>query len=163
MGKSIVVVLAGPSGRSTMKRLTRIATLLATISLPAPALADAIQATLHKMPECGCCEEYASYLRENGFEVEVVPSDNLAEISSKAGVPAEYEGCHTTFLDGYVVDGHVPIKAIQKLLKERPNIAGIALPGMPIGSPGMGDDPTQSFTVYAVTKDGAAPTVFSYE
>lgn len=146
-----------------MRRLTRIAALVATISLPTPALADAIQATLYKMPECGCCEEYAKYLRQNGFDVEVIPSNNLAEISSKAGVPAEYEGCHTTFMEGYVVDGHVPITAIQKLLKERPAIAGIALPGMPAGSPGMGDDPTKTFTVYAVTKDGGKPAVFPYE
>lgn len=146
-----------------MRYTIKIAAVLTVITLPWPALADAIQATLHKTPECGCCEEYAKYLRQNGFEVDVIPSANLAEISSKAGVPAEYEGCHTTFFEGYVVDGHVPMKAIDKLLKERPAIAGIALPGMPLGSPGMGDDPTKSFTVYAVTKDGAEPTVFAYE
>jgi hypothetical protein len=143
--------------------MIKIAAVLTAVALPWPALADAIHATLHKMEGCGCCEEYAKYLRQNGFEVEVIPSDNLAEISSNAGVPSEYEGCHTTFIDGYVVDGHVPMKAIEKLLKERPAIAGIALPGMPVGSPGMGDDPTKSFTVYAVTKDGAKPTVFEYE
>lgn len=146
-----------------MRRLTRIATFVAVISLPAPALADAIHTTLYKMPECGCCEEYAAYLRQNGFDVEVHPSDDLAKISGEAGVPAEYEGCHTTFIDGYVVNGHVPVKAIQKLLKDRPAIAGIALPGMPVGSPGMGDDPSMTFTVYAVAKDGANPTVFAYE
>ena len=146
-----------------MKRMTKIATILTAIALPWPALADSIHATLYKNPECGCCENYAAYLRKNGFEVEVIPSYDLAEISSKAGVPPEYEGCHTAFIEGYVVDGHVPMKAIEKLLKERPAIAGIALPGMPMGSPGMGDDPTKTFTVYAVTKDGPNPTVFSYE
>jgi hypothetical protein len=146
-----------------MKRTIKIAALVAAVALPWPALADVIHATLYKNPQCGCCENYAAYLRQNGFDVEVKPSNDLAEISSKAGVPADYEGCHTTFVEGYVVDGHVPIKAIQKLLKEKPAIAGITLPGMPMGSPGMGDDPNQSFTVYAVTKDGAKPTVFSYE
>ena len=146
-----------------MKRTMRLATLIAAVALPWPALADAIHATLFKNPECGCCENYAAYLRQNGFDVEVKPSNDLATISSEAGVPPEYEGCHTAFIDGYVVDGHVPIKAIEKLLKERPKIAGITLPGMPVGSPGMGDDPTKSFTVNAVTKDGAKPTVFSYE
>ena len=146
-----------------MKRLTKIATILAATTFSWPALADAIHAKLYKNPECGCCENYAAYLRQNGFEVEVIPSYDLAEISSKAGVPAEYEGCHTAFIEGYVVDGHVPMKAIEKLLKDRPAIAGITLPGMPMGSPGMGDDPTQTFTVYAVTKDGAKPTVFPYE
>ena len=146
-----------------MKRTMRLATLIAAVALPWPALAGAMQATLFKNPQCGCCENYAAYLRQNGFEVEVKPSNDLATISSEAGVPSEYEGCHTAFIEGYVVDGHVPIAAIEKLLKERPKIAGITLPGMPAGSPGMGDDPTKSFTVYAVTKDGAKPTVFSYE
>jgi hypothetical protein len=146
-----------------MKRTMRLATLVAAMALPWPALADVIHATLFKNPECGCCENYAAYLQQNGFEVEVKPSNDLATISSEAGVPPEYEGCHTAFIEGYVVDGHVPIKAIEKLLKERPEVAGITLPGMPVGSPGMGDDPTKSFTVYAVTKDGAKPTVFSYE
>jgi hypothetical protein len=146
-----------------MKRTIKIAALLTAVILPGPALADAIHATLYKNPQCGCCENYAAYLRQNGFDVEVKASNDLAEISSKAGVPSEYEGCHTTFIEGYVVDGHVPIKAIEKLLKERPAIAGITLPGMPMGSPGMGDDPTKSFAVYAVTKDGAMPTAYSYE
>jgi hypothetical protein len=146
-----------------MKRTIKIAALVAAVALPWPALADAIHATLYKNPQCGCCENYATYLRNNGFDVEVKASNDLAEISSEAGVPAEYEGCHTTFIEGYVVDGHVPIKAIETLLKEKPAIAGITLPGMPMGSPGMGDDPTKSFTVYALTKDGAKPTVFSYE
>ena len=146
-----------------MKYTLKIAALLAAVALPWPALADTIHATLFKNPQCGCCENYAAYLRQNGFDVEVKSSNDLAEISSEAGVPAEYEGCHTTFIEGYVVDGHIPIKAIEKLLKERPAIAGITLPGMPMGSPGMGDDPRKSFTVYAVTKDGAKPTVYSYE
>jgi len=146
-----------------MKRTIKIAAVLAAGALPWPAFADAIHATLYKNPQCGCCENYAAYLRQNGFDVEVKATNDLAQISADAGVPAEYEGCHTTFIDGYVVDGHVPIKAINELLKERPAIAGITLPGMPMGSPGMGDDPTKSFTVYAVTKDGAKPTVYSYE
>jgi len=149
--------------KPTMKRTMRLAALIAAVALPLPALADTIHATLFKNPECGCCENYAAYLRQNGFDVDVKPSYDLATISSQAGVPSDYEGCHTAFIAGYVVDGHVPITAIEKLLTERPQIAGITLPGMPMGSPGMGDDPTKSFTVYAVTKDGAKPTVFSYE
>ena len=142
---------------------SKIATVLTALALPWPALAADIPATLYKNPQCMCCESYAAYLRNNGFEVEVKASNDLAQISADAGVPAEYEGCHTTFIKGYVVDGHVPVKAINKLLKERPAIAGITLPGMLMGSPGMGDDPTRSFAVYAVTKDGAKPTVYSYE
>jgi hypothetical protein len=146
-----------------VKHIIKIATLVTAVALPWPVVADTIHATLYKNPQCGCCENYAAYLRQNGFDVEVKPTNDLAEISGKAGVPPDYEGCHTTFIEGYVVDGHVPIKAIEKLLKERPEIAGITLPGMPMGSPGMGDDPTKSFTVYAVTKDSATPTVYSHE
>lgn len=146
-----------------MRHTIKIAALLATVALPWPALADTIHATLYKNPQCGCCENYAAYLRQNGFDVEVKSTNDLAQISSDAGVPAEFEGCHTTFIEGYVVDGHVPIKAIAKLLKERPAIAGITLPGMPAGSPGMGDDPSAKFTVYAVMEDGAKPTVYSFE
>jgi hypothetical protein len=146
-----------------MRRTTRIATVLAVLALPLPALADPIAATLYKNPQCSCCEGYAAYLRENGFTVDVKPSNDLAQISADAGVPANLEGCHTMFVDGYVVDGHVPADIVKKLLSERPKIAGITLPGMPMGSPGMGGQKTGPFTVYAVTKDGAAPTVYVVE
>lgn len=149
--------------RHIMKRTFRIVTFLGALALPWPALAGTIHATLYKYPECGCCEGYAAYLRDNGFEVDVKPTDDLAEISSKAGVPAELEGCHTMFVEGYVVDGHVPVNVINKLLTERPAIAGIALPGMPTGSPGMNGEKTGPFIIYAVTKDGAAPTVYASE
>lgn len=146
-----------------MNRMSRVATVLATLVLPLPALADPIAATLYKNPQCSCCEGYAAYLRDNGFTVDVKPSNDLAQISAEAGVPAEMEGCHTMFVDGYVVDGHVPVRTIRKLLSERPKIAGITLPGMPMGSPGMGGEKSGPFTIYAVTKDGAAPTVYAVE
>ena len=117
--------------------------LCAAFTLFAPRLsataapAKPVKATLYKNPQCSCCEGYAAYLRENGFEVEVKPTNDLAEISQKAGVPEKFQGCHTMFVDHYVVDGHVPVNVIRKLLSERPAIAGITLPGMPAGSPGM--------------------------
>jgi len=146
-----------------MNRMSRVAAVLATLAVPLPALADPIAATLYKNPQCSCCEGYAAYLRDNGFTVDVKPSNDLAQISAEAGVPAEMEGCHTMFVDGYVVDGHVPVGTIRKLLSERPKIAGITLPGMPMGSPGMVGEKAGSFTIYAVTKDGAAPTVYAVE
>jgi hypothetical protein len=145
------------------KLAIRIGTALAILAAPLPALAEPIHAVLYKNPQCSCCEGYAAYLRQNGFDVEVKPSNDLAEISSKAGVPADLEGCHTMFVEGYVVDGHVPADVIQKLLKEKPAIAGITLPGMPMGSPGMGGTKTAPFTVYAVSKYGAAPKVYAVE
>ena len=146
-----------------MNRMSRIAAVLATLALPLPALADPIAATLYKNPQCSCCEGYAAYLRENGFTVEVKPSNDLARISAEAGVPAEMEGCHTMFVDGYVVDGHVPVDIVRKLLSERPKIAGITLPGMPMGSPGMVGAKTEPFTIYAVKKDGAPPSIYAKE
>ena len=115
----------------------RIGTALAILAAPLPALAELIHAVLYRNPQCSCCEGYAAYLEQNGFEVDIKPTNDLTEISSKAGVPAALEGCHTMFVEGYVVDGLVPVDVIQKLLKEKPAIAGITLPGMPMGAPGM--------------------------
>ena len=136
---------------------------LTTFALPLPAMAEPIHATLFKNPQCSCCEGYAAYLRENGFDVAVKPTNDLTEISRRAGVPEQFQGCHTMFVGNYVVDGHVPVNVIRKLLSERPSIAGITLPGMPLGSPGMTGTKTSTFTIYAVTKDGKAPKVYATE
>src|SRR6266700_1088577 len=135
--------------------------VLAMVALPLPAIAEPLHATLYKNPQCTCCEGYAAYLRKNGFEVDVKPTNDLTEISAKAGVPEKFQGCHTMFVNGYVVDGHVPVNIVRKLLSERPPIAGITLPGMPTGSPGMFGQKTRTFVIYAVTKDGKAPMVYA--
>lgn len=122
---------------------------------------ETLKATLWKNPQCGCCEGYANYLRQNGFEVDVKVTNDLAMISSKAGIPDNLQGCHTMFVEGYVVDGHVPVNTVRKLLSERPDIAGISLPGMPLGSPGMGGEKAEPFTIYAVPKGGKQPGVYA--
>jgi hypothetical protein len=147
----------------------KLVMLLMAMAAPAPALfkspiaraAAPIQATLYKNPQCTCCEGYAQYLEKNGFQVDVKPTNDLAEISRTAGVPEDLEGCHTMFVGGYVVDGHVPVEIIRKLLAEKPAIAGITLPGMPSGSPGMTGPKMETLTIYAVTKDGKPPHVFA--
>ena len=141
--------------------LAAIAALL--VHLPAALAQDRPLATLYKNPQCGCCEGYADYLRGNGFEVDVRPTMELAEISRRAGVPAEIQGCHTMFIDDYVIEGHVPIGTIDRLLPERPQIAGITLPGMPLGSPGMGGARNGTWTIYAIPADGGAPSVYATE
>jgi hypothetical protein len=148
--------------KTPMLRILALSALLAA-GLTAAQAGEARKALLYKNPQCGCCEGYATYLRDNGFEVEVKPTNDLAEISSKAGVPEDFQGCHTTFIDGYVIDGHVPVKTVEKLLTERPDIAGISLPGMPMGSPGMVGDKTGPFTIYAIPKDGQRPSVYATE
>ena len=110
--------------------------------------------TVYKSPTCGCCGEYEAYLRDHGFEVEVVEKDDLTETKETLGVPSDLQSCHTSVVEGYFVEGHVPLEAVYKLLHERPSIDGIALPGMPAGSPGMGGEKEGPFTIYAVT-DGA--------
>jgi hypothetical protein len=152
------------NGRPEMRRRSFcLGAALVLVAAPLPAVAAPIRAILYKDPQCGCCEGYAAYLRQNGFAVDVKTTNDLAEISRKAGVPSELQGCHTMFVDGYVVDGHVPIKTIRKLLSERPAIAGITLPGMPTGSPGMTGKKTAPFKIYAVNKDGTPPTVYATE
>lgn len=133
-------------------------------SIYATALAATpIPVTLYKNPSCTCCEGYAQYLEQNGFKVDVRPTNDLAEISRKAGIPEELEGCHTSFIGAYVVDGHVPVKTIRKLLDDKPDIAGITLPGMPSGSPGMYGEKAGPLTVLAISRDGAPPRVFDVD
>jgi hypothetical protein len=130
---------------------------------PGPALAAGPpkRATLYKSPFCGCCEEHAGYLRTHGFEVTVVPTGDLALVRRHHRVPDALAGCHTILIDGYVVEGHVPAGAIDKLLRERPPIIGISLPGMPEGSPGMSGAKSAPFVIYRIS-DGS-PAVFVVE
>lgn len=102
-------------------------------------------------PGCNCCGAYASYLRGNvtGDLTETVP-DDIRAVKREHGVPRELQSCHTLVLEGYVVEGHVPAEAIATLLEEEPAIDGIALPGMPSGSPGMGGERNGPFTIYAI-------------
>lgn len=109
---------------------------------------------LFKNPGCECCDGYAAYLRQDGFTVTVKETDKLAGISAKAGVPAEMQGCHSAFIGGYVIDGHVPVEAINRLLTERPPLKGLVLPGMPLGSPGMAGDKAKPFEILAIDQNG---------
>ena len=135
--------------------------------LPARALADdaAKTGTLYKDPNCGCCQEYADYLRDNGFDLKVVPTDDMAELRHEHGISEEMTGCHMTLIDGYVVEGHVPVAIINRLLGDRPDIKGISLPGMPMGSPGMAGEKTEAFTVLEIAREKSpkAPRVYAVE
>jgi hypothetical protein len=106
---------------------------------------------LYKNPQCSCCEGYAAYLRQHGFSVTTTPTHDLALIRRRYGVPEQLAGCHTMIIGDYVVEGHVPIGALNKLLRERPKIRGISLPGMPEGSPGMTGEKTEPFTIYEIS------------
>ncbi|MFC4350876.1 DUF411 domain-containing protein [Fodinicurvata halophila] len=122
---------------------------------------DAKTASLYKNPQCSCCEAYADYLRANGFAVTVKPTHNLSLIKRQHGVPEKFAGCHTMLIDGYVVEGHVPLKSLNRLLTERPDIKGISLPGMPMGSPGMSGAKSEPFTIYELGE--GQPRIYAVE
>jgi hypothetical protein len=112
---------------------------------------DAVVVEVHRSPTCDCCGAYEEYLAEQGFAVEPVIRDDVVAFKQGVGVPAELGSCHTSLVEGYWVEGHVPAEAIRRLLAEQPPIDGIALPGMPAGTPGMPGVQDSVWTVYAVT------------
>ena len=120
--------------------------------------------TMHRSPTCGCCGAWAAYIRRAGFSITIVNESDLAPIKSRAGVPDALQSCHTAFIDGYVVEGHVAVEAIEKMLSERPAITGIAVPEMPTGSPGM-EIPMmkpEPFKVIAFSQMGSSETFMDY-
>ena len=118
--------------------------------------AAAAPATVHLSPGCGCCGQYVEHLRRAGFAVRVEAHDDLSPVKRAEGVPAEFEACHTTLIEGYVVEGHVPAAAIRRLLAERPGGRGLAVPGMPVGSPGMEGGTPETYTVFLFDVAGAS-------
>jgi hypothetical protein len=136
-------------------QLILIALLVILIGSTLAGAAEQPEATMYKQQFCGCCDGHADHLRANGYKVTVVETDNLALIKKKFRVPQEFEGCHTIVLDGYVVEGHVPATIIRKLLKERPAVRGISLPGMPDGSPGMSGQKKEPFVIHEFGDGGS--------
>ena len=106
-----------------------------------------------KTPSCGCCYGYVLFLEEEKFEVKQTDMRSLHTIKQKYNIPVEMQSCHTTIMGKYFIEGHVPFEAVNKLLKEQPDIDGIALPGMPIGTPGMPGDKDEPYVIYQL-KDG---------
>jgi len=131
---------------ATLAPMNRRSLLMATAAvLLAPALAPAAAplplVTVHKDPNCGCCTGWADHLKAAGFPVTIVNNTDLAGVRKRLGVPDALAGCHTAEMAGYVVEGHVPADAIKRLLDEKPQAKGLAVPGMPLGSPGMDGTP----------------------
>jgi hypothetical protein len=101
-----------------------------------------------KTPTCGCCNEYVLFLEEEQFEIKQTNMTSMDSIKTKYNIPGEMQSCHTGVVGKYFIEGHVPIEAINKLLKEQPDIDGIALPGMPMGTPGMPGDKEAPYVIY---------------
>ena len=128
--------------------------LVAAQRAPQPAAGATVE--VFKSPTCGCCSKWVEHLQAHGFAVKATNVDDIGAVKAKHGVPAAVESCHTAVVGGYVVEGHVPAADVQRLLKERPAVAGIGVRGMPIGSPGMeveGVKP-QPYSVLAFDKQG---------
>lgn len=153
----------------------RIATLLMCLAFAAcPAWAQAAAPAphghdeagtlvVHKNASCGCCGGWVEHMREHGFEVEVRNVSNLFAIKTGLGIPPGKGSCHTAQIGGYFIEGHVPAADVKRLLAERPDAKGLALPGMPLGSPGMEmpDGTVQPYTVELVLDDGST-TAFAH-
>ena len=109
---------------------------------------------VYKTPECGCCKAWVKHLRANGFVVETMDMPDLSLVKQKYGVKPALQSCHTAVVNGYVIEGHVPADLITRMLKERPAIAGLAVPGMPSGSPGMEGALKQQYEVLTFDRAG---------
>lgn len=120
-------------------------------------LVEPTHVVMHKNPGCGCCELWADHLRSHGFTVESIEDYEILEFKADRKIPGPLMSCHTAVIDGYFVEGHVPANDILKLLKEKPeHVTGIAVPGMPLGSPGMEHPRPQNFNTIALLSDGSA-------
>lgn len=131
--------------------------LLAACSQPTAEI------TVYKSPTCGCCTKWISHLEENGFKVNAIDKQDVTPIKQQYGVTRELSSCHTALIDGYIVEGHVPASDIKRLLKERPKVTGLSVPGMPIGSPGMEQgDRKDPYNVVTFNERGEASIFASY-
>ncbi len=150
---------------ASRRRFLRAAALAAG-ALPLVAAASPLPTLqVWKSPTCGCCNDWIEILKRDGFTVQAFDEGNTA-VRARLGLPAKYGSCHTARIGGYVVEGHVPAREIRRLLAERPDAIGIAVPGMPVGSPGM-DGPEYGgrrdpYDVVLVLRDGSSRVFASY-
>ena len=138
-----------------------LAAAIVVAQKPAPVVVDVV-----KSATCGCCMKWVEHMRQAGFDVKVKDLEQAAldKVKTDYGIPATAQSCHTARVAGYTVEGHVPADAVQRLLKEKPAVAGIAVGGMPTGSPGM-EVPSgrkQPFNVVSFSKDGSTKVFASY-
>lgn len=142
-----------------------IALLLLSCLQPAQAAAPARAAemTVYRSPTCGCCGKWVEHMKKNGYTVKDIQTEDMPAIKQQYGVPAELASCHTAIVNGYVVEGHVPVADVNDVLKKKPVTHGIAVPGMPMGTPGMEmggkKDP---YAVVQFDKDGKATVFHDY-
>jgi hypothetical protein len=116
--------------------------------------AQAADVVVYKSPTCGCCKNWVSHLEKNGYTVEVRNQRDMSPIKAELGVPRHLQSCHTAKVGNYVIEGHVPAAEIARLLEEKPLIKGLAVPGMPMGSPGMEGPRKDAYDIISFREDG---------
>ncbi|MCC2974361.1 DUF411 domain-containing protein [Massilia sp. IC2-476] len=131
----------------------------ALLALPLAASAAQPVIEVYKAATCGCCKEWVKHLEANGFKVKAQDVENTSDYREKFGIPNEYGSCHTGRVNGYALEGHVPASEIKRLLSEKPKARGLAVPGMPMGSPGMEGPRKDAYDVLLV-KDGGKTSVY---
>ena len=127
---------------------------------PTPVMAEEVE--VYKDPSCECCGRWVNHMRQNGFSVVVHNVEDMAPIKRKAGIPETMESCHTAFVGGYSVEGHIPADDIKRMLIQRPDIKGLAVPGMPMSAPGMDSPEREPFTVLAFNTEGMVSVFSTY-
>ncbi|HWS40872.1 MAG TPA: DUF411 domain-containing protein [Arenimonas sp.] len=136
-------------------KYTRLLTLLLSILLTSAVFAQStLGINVYKNQYCGCCHLWIEHLQQNGFKVTEHNVDSNAQLRESLGIPEKLGSCHTARINGYVIEGHVPAADIKRLLKEKPKAVGLAVPGMPAGSPGMESPNPQPYNTLLVMKDG---------
>ncbi len=121
------------------------------------------QMTVYKSATCGCCNKWIKHMEDNGFDVKAVDVLDVNHVKQQYGLSYEHASCHTAVVDGYVIEGHVPALDVKRLLSEKPDVLGLSVPGMPVGSPGMEmGDRVDHYSVIAMDKDGNAKVFNQY-
>lgn len=156
-----------PSTPSTPSPVPGLRSLLAagllSLATVVPAFAAGDEVVMFKDPNCGCCGKWAEHMREHGFRVKEVATSQMGQIKHEAGVPQALGSCHTATVGGYVVEGHVPAADVRRMLTDKPAIAGISAPGMPLGSPGMeGPYPADRYDVVSFDAQGRTAVYASH-
>jgi hypothetical protein len=133
-----------------------LAAVVGVLGLLATQQSVAADIVVYKSPTCGCCGKWVKHMEDAGFSVDVENRGDLAPIKAELGVPGRMQSCHTAKVGDYIVEGHVPADLVKRMLDEKPDIKGLAVPGMPMGSPGMEGPRKDPYNVIAIGNDGSA-------
>jgi hypothetical protein len=154
--------------KNNLPRTLALGAAFLALTLTMGAVAPSIDAapkptiTVYKDPSCGCCKSWIEHLVKHGYRVDAKDTPAMAEVKRTLGVPDALTSCHTAVVSGYLIEGHVPAADIARLLKEKPKVAGLAVPGMPMGSPGMEGSRQQHYQVLSFDKNGKTRIFASY-